>query len=71
MNIEIGKTYKNRYGDYVDIFEDDGSEHWPMRGKNRSTGHILIFQRNGAWTMARNNEDLIEEVNTDENERTT
>ena len=48
LEITVGKSYINRFGDIVDIVEDD--------------------QRNGAWSITRNMEDLIKEHI--ENERT-
>jgi len=69
LEVSVGKSYINRFGDIVDILEDDGTDHWPMIGKCRSNGNILMYQKNGEWAMLRNMEDLIKEHI--ENERTT
>lgn len=68
LEITVGKSYINRFGDIVDIVEDDETEQWPLAGICRSNKSRLMYQRNGAWSITRNMEDLIKEHI--ENERT-
>lgn len=71
MKLEVGKTYKTRDGQIVKITAYAGGVHWPFSGE--LNGVIDFWESNGVWSSGKteSDKDLIEEVNTDENERTT
>ncbi len=71
MKLEVGKTYKTREGQTVVIIGDDGRSAWPFGGE--MCGRIGHWNRDGTWIDRRQKHiyDIVKEVKTDGNERTT
>lgn len=63
LQIEVGKRYRTRSGDVVEITKDDGHAIWPFNGIVKSTGHESCWGKQGQWVYGEaNNFDLIEEL---------
>ncbi len=70
MKLKVGKKYMTRAGQKVAITNKDSDPDWPFTGI--VNGMLKSWRENGRYLSTKDHRhDLIEEVNTDENERTT
>lgn len=73
LELQVGKIYKMRDGRGVKITGTRNSKVYPFVGQVEGNDFLNVFAKHGNFhaDFFPSDFDLIEEVNTDENERTT